>query len=77
MRVLALIADCQLLIAEMPPSPAGRLVTRGSISGPTTALNLAGGMRPVIDTELPFDGAPSALNRTKSRQVFGKTVVGF
>src|SRR6476661_8163913 len=38
---------------------------------------MAGGMRPVIDTEVPIDDVASALKRMESRQVFGKIVVGF
>jgi alcohol dehydrogenase len=38
---------------------------------------MAGGMHPVIDTEVPIDDVASALKRMESRQVFGKIVVGF
>ena len=38
---------------------------------------MAGGMPPVIDTELPIEDVAIALKRMESRQVFGKIVVGF
>jgi alcohol dehydrogenase len=38
---------------------------------------MAGGMLPVIDTEVPLDDVGSALKRMESRQVFGKIVVKF
>jgi len=38
---------------------------------------MAGGMRPVIDTEVPIEDVAVALKRMESRQVFGKIVVGF
>jgi len=38
---------------------------------------MAGGMKPVIDTELPIADVESALKRMESRQVFGKIVVTF
>jgi alcohol dehydrogenase len=38
---------------------------------------MAGGMRPVIDTEVPIDDVATALKRMESRQVFGKIVVYF
>jgi alcohol dehydrogenase len=36
---------------------------------------MAGGMRPVIDTEVPIEDVATALKRMESRQVFGKIVV--
>src|SRR4030088_738310 len=38
---------------------------------------MAGGMLPVIDTEVPIEDVATALKRMESRQVFGKIVVGF
>jgi alcohol dehydrogenase len=38
---------------------------------------MAGGMHPVIDTELPIEDVAIALKRMESRQVFGKIVAGF
>jgi alcohol dehydrogenase len=38
---------------------------------------MAGGMHPVIDTEVPIEDVAVALKRMESRQVFGKIVVGF
>jgi len=38
---------------------------------------MAGGMKPVIDTEVPIADVESALKRMESRQVFGKIVVTF
>ncbi|HEX7790958.1 MAG TPA: zinc-binding dehydrogenase [Afipia sp.] len=38
---------------------------------------MAGGMKPVIDTETPIDDVAAALKRMESRQVFGKIVVTF
>jgi len=38
---------------------------------------MAGGLTPVIDTELPLDAFESALARLESRQVFGKIIVTF
>src|SRR6266540_852419 len=38
---------------------------------------MAGGMRPVIDTEVPFAEFERGLARLESRQVFGKIVVTF
>src|SRR5258705_3587538 len=38
---------------------------------------IAGGMHPVIDTEVPIEDVATALKRMESRQVFGKIVVGF
>ncbi len=38
---------------------------------------MAGGMHPVIDTEVPIEDVATALKRMESRQVFGKIVVGF
>jgi alcohol dehydrogenase len=36
---------------------------------------IAGGMLPVIDTEVPIDDVAPALKRMESRQVFGKIIV--
>lgn len=36
---------------------------------------IAGGMRPIIDTEVPIDDVAPALKRMESRQVFGKIIV--
>lgn len=36
---------------------------------------IAGGMRPIIDTEVPVDDVAPALKRMESRQVFGKIIV--
>ena len=38
---------------------------------------MAGGMHPVIDTEVPIEDVATALRRMESRQVFGKIVVYF
>jgi len=38
---------------------------------------MAGGMLPVIDSEVPIDDVAAALKRMESRQVFGKIVVYF
>src|SRR5512133_1757874 len=38
---------------------------------------MAGGMHPVIDTEVPIEDVATALKRMESRQVFGKIVVTF
>ncbi len=38
---------------------------------------MAGGMLPVIDTEVPLDDVATALARMESRQVFGKIIVHF
>jgi alcohol dehydrogenase len=38
---------------------------------------MAGGMRPVIDTEVPIEDVATALKRMESRRVFGKIVVYF
>src|SRR6202521_2669949 len=38
---------------------------------------MAGGVHPVIDTEVPIEDVATALKRMESRQVFGKIVVGF
>jgi len=38
---------------------------------------MAGGMLPVIDTEVPLDDVETALKRMESRQVFGKIIVHF
>ena len=38
---------------------------------------MAGGMKPVIDTEVPLDNVAAALARMESRQVFGKIVITF
>jgi alcohol dehydrogenase len=38
---------------------------------------MAGGLTPVIDTELPLAAVESALARLESRQVFGKIIVTF
>src|SRR4051812_22289440 len=38
---------------------------------------MAGGMKPVIDTEVPIDDVAPALKRMESRQVFGKIIVYF
>jgi len=38
---------------------------------------MAGGMKPVIDTEVPIDDVAAALKRMESRQVFGKIIVTF
>jgi NADPH:quinone reductase-like Zn-dependent oxidoreductase len=69
MRALTLVADHQLVIAEAPPPPgAGEVQIR---------VKMAGGMHPVIDTEVPIEDVAAALKRMESRQVFGKIVVGF
>ncbi len=38
---------------------------------------MAGGMLPIIDTEVPIDNVATALTRMESRQVFGKIIVHF
>ena len=38
---------------------------------------MAGGMLPIIDTEVPIDDVATALARMESRQVFGKIIVNF
>lgn len=38
---------------------------------------MAGGMLPVIDTEVPLEDVATALKRMESRQVFGKIIVHF
>src|SRR6195952_4378658 len=38
---------------------------------------IAGGMLPVIDTEVPIDDVETALKRMETRQVFGKIIVHF
>ena len=38
---------------------------------------MAGGMKPVIDTEVPISDVAAALKRMESRQVFGKIIVTF
>jgi alcohol dehydrogenase len=38
---------------------------------------MAGGLTPVIDTEVPLGEFESALARLESRQVFGKIIVTF
>jgi alcohol dehydrogenase len=38
---------------------------------------MAGGMHPVIDTEVPIEDVATALRRMEGRQVFGKIVVYF
>jgi len=38
---------------------------------------MAGGMKPVIDTEVPIADVAAALKRMESRQVFGKIIVTF
>ena len=38
---------------------------------------MAGGMLPIIDTEVPLDDVATALARMESRQVFGKIIVHF
>ena len=38
---------------------------------------MAGGMLPVIDTEVPIEDVAPALKRMESRQVFGKIIVRF
>jgi alcohol dehydrogenase len=38
---------------------------------------MAGGLSPVIDTEVPLDDFASGLARLESRQVFGKIIVAF
>ena len=38
---------------------------------------IAGGMRPVIDTEVPIEDVAAALKRMESRKVFGKIIVYF
>jgi alcohol dehydrogenase len=38
---------------------------------------MAGGLTPVIDTEVPLADFESALARLESRQVFGKIIVTF
>ncbi len=38
---------------------------------------MAGGMKPVIDTEVPLDNVAAALARMETRQVFGKIVITF
>jgi alcohol dehydrogenase len=38
---------------------------------------MANGMRPMIDTEVPIGDVAVALKRMESRQMFRKTVVGF
>ena len=38
---------------------------------------MAGGMKPVIDTEVPIENVGEALTRMESRQVFGKIVITF
>jgi alcohol dehydrogenase len=38
---------------------------------------MAGGMHPVIDTEVPIEDVAAALKRMESRHVFGKIVVYF
>jgi alcohol dehydrogenase len=38
---------------------------------------MAGGMKPVIDTEVPIEKVDEALTRMESRQVFGKIVITF
>jgi hypothetical protein len=71
MRALTLVADHQLVIAEVPAPPppgAGEVQSLGK---------MAGGMHPVIDTEVPIEDVATALKRMESRQVFGKIVVGF
>jgi len=71
MRALTLVADHQLVIAEVPaPPPPGA----GEVQG---LGKMAGGMHPVIDTEVPIEDVAAALKRMESRQVFGKIVVGF
>ncbi len=71
MRALTLVADRQLVIAEVPaPPPPG--------AGEVQSLDkMAGGMHPAIDTEVPIEDVAAALKRMESRQVFGKIVVGF
>jgi hypothetical protein len=71
MRALTLVADHQLVIAEVPaPPPPG--------AGEVQSLDkMAGGVPPVIDTEVPIEDVAAALKRMESRQVFGKIVVGF
>jgi alcohol dehydrogenase len=38
---------------------------------------MAGGMKPIIDMDVPIDDVAAALKRMESRQVFGKIVVQF
>ena len=38
---------------------------------------MAGGMKPVIDAEVPIENVGAALTRMESRQVFGKIVITF
>lgn len=38
---------------------------------------IAGGMLPIVDTEVPIDDVAPALKRMESRQVFGKIIVYF
>src|SRR5258708_37653874 len=71
MRALTPVADRQRVIAEVPePPPPG--------AGEVQSLDkMAGGMHPVIDTEVPIEDVATALKRMESRQVFGKIVVDF
>jgi len=71
MRALTLVADRQLVIAQVPAPPppgAGEVQIR---------VKMAGGMHPAIDTEVPIEDVATALKRMESRQVFGKIVVDF
>jgi alcohol dehydrogenase len=43
----------------------------------TSLEKMAGGLRPVIDTELPLADFERGLERLADRQVFGKIVVRF
>jgi len=38
---------------------------------------MAGGIRPVIDSEFPLAAFEEGLKRLESRQVFGKIIIGF
>jgi hypothetical protein len=63
MRALTLVADRQLVVADVPaPSPPGASKVQ---------------MLPVIDTEVPIDDVATALRRMESRQAFGKIIVYF
>jgi hypothetical protein len=63
MRALTLVADRQLVVADVPaPSPPGASKVQ---------------MLPVIATEVPIDDIATALRRMESRQGFGKIIVYF
>ena len=74
------------IIGAAGPAPGGRSLSTFRIIGSFACSlrnvaesldKMAGGLTPVIDTEVPLAQFETALARLEGRQVFGKIIVTF